>query len=100
MKRVFWLLALTAEMYWLFVNLGLPSMAELCCGPMGMKGGEPMSSKKLSCGTLETQPLSEPLEPVADMQCDDSELSVAGERKEGHSDNHDFGLHITHATHI
>lgn len=47
-----------------------------------------MSSQKLSCGTLETQPLSEPLEPVADMQCDDSELSVAGEREEGHSDSH------------
>lgn len=42
---------------------------------------------------LETQPLSEPLEPLPDMQCDDSELSVAGEREEGHSDDHEFGLH-------
>lgn len=41
---------------------------------------------------LETQPLSEPLEPLPDMQCDDSELSVAGGREEGHSDDHEFGL--------
>lgn len=34
--RVFWLLALTAEMYWLFVNLGFSSIAELCCEPRGM----------------------------------------------------------------
>lgn len=40
-----------------------------------------MSSQKLSCGMLETQPLSEPLEPLPDMQCDDSELSVAGEER-------------------
>lgn len=52
-----------------------------------------MSSQKLSCGMLETQPLSEPLEPLPDMQCDDSELSVAGRREEGHSDDHEFGLH-------
>lgn len=51
-----------------------------------------MSSQKLSCGMLETQPLSEPLEPLPDMQCDDSELSVAGGREEGHSDDHEFGL--------
>lgn len=42
---------------------------------------------------LETQPLSEPLEPLPDMQCDDSELSVAGGREEGHSDDDEFGLH-------
>ena len=35
---------------------------------------------------LETQPLSEPLEPLPDMQCDDSELSVAEGREEGCSD--------------
>ena len=91
-KRVLWLLALTAEMYWLFVNRGLPSIAELCCEPRGMKGGEPLSSQKLSCGMLETQPLSEPLEPLPDMQCDDSELSVAGEEQEGHSEDHGFAL--------
>jgi len=51
-----------------------------------------MSSQKLSWGMLETQPLSEPLEPLPDMQCDDSELSVAGGREEGHSDVHKFGL--------
>lgn len=35
-KRAFWLLALTAEMYWLFVNRGFSSIAELCCEPRGM----------------------------------------------------------------
>lgn len=52
-----------------------------------------MSSQKLSCGMLETQPLSEPLEPLPDMQCEDSELSVAGGREESHSDAREFGLH-------
>lgn len=42
---------------------------------------------------LETQPLSEPLEPLPDMQCDDSELSVAGEEQESHSEDREFGLH-------
>lgn len=42
---------------------------------------------------LETQPLSEPLETLPDMQCDDSELSVAGRGEDGHSDDREFGLY-------
>lgn len=80
-KRGFWLLTLTAEMYWLLGNRGFSTTAELCCEPRGMYGGEPTSSQKLSCGMLETQPLSEPLEPLPDMQCEDSELSVAGGKR-------------------
>lgn len=60
-----------------------------------------MSSQKLSCGMLETQPLSEPLEPLPDMQCDDSELSVAGGRQGNHSEDCEFGLndHMHVVTH-
>lgn len=47
---------------------------------------------------LETQPLSEPLEPLPDMQCEDSELSVAGEEQESHSEDREFGLH--HVCHM
>lgn len=54
---------------------------ELCREPSGVYVGEPTSSQKLSWGTLETQPLSEPLEPLPDMHWEDSELSVAGRRK-------------------
>lgn len=47
---------------------------------------------------LETQPLSEPLEPLPDMQCEDSELSVAGEEQESHSEDHEFGHNNQQAT--
>lgn len=57
-------------------------MGEGKAEPSGMGRGEPRSSQKLSWGALDTQPLSEPLEPLLDMHWEeDSELSVAGDKK-------------------
>lgn len=63
---------LTAEMYWL-LKLGLCSEVK-----QDESHGEPGSSDRTSGRLLDTQPLSEPLEPLPDRQCDDDpELSVA-----------------------
>lgn len=75
--------SLTADTYWLLGKQVFSFSGEAREEPDGVDSEDPGSSQKLSWGRPETHPLSEPLEPLPDMQWEDSESSVAGGRAEG-----------------